>query len=218
GIKSIDIRVPFNGSIHVDFDDEIGDIADINQCQIFASLMNKQKVIDVFSVRIEYADNNSPYFVIHHIGSKESKKRNFNIAIGWFTIGYPQNFEFKQKNCMIKVFSGERNFNEEGSQNSFEITDNFICKQDCKLIMSALSIPKSSNIDLHKSNIVIGAHFTESGNKICTFTHDLDNSSADKLSEFRSHSRLKIVYSAFRLSSNNSNNHGRLLRQIEWKK
>ncbi|CAG8677233.1 17694_t:CDS:2 [Gigaspora margarita] len=196
GIKPIDIRVPFNGSIHVNFDDETGDIADINKCQIFASLMNKQKVIDVFSVRIEYADNNSPYFVIHHIGSKESKKRNFNIAIGWFIIGYPRNFEFKQKNCMIKVFSEERDLNEEGAQNSFEITDNFICKQDCKLVMSELSIPKSSNIDLHKSNIVIGAHFTESGNKICTFTHDLDNSSADKLSEFRSHSNLKIVYSS----------------------
>lgn len=86
------------------------------QCQIFASVMNQDNRI--YSLRVEYLDENTPTFVIHYVGeqkprSKERyKKEKYKIQVGWIVVGYPEKFVFEQSNCEIEVNEYECKVNE----------------------------------------------------------------------------------------------------------
>ncbi|KAF0512888.1 hsp70 family protein [Gigaspora margarita] len=73
------------------------------QCQIFASIMNKDNCI--YSLRIEYIDKDTPAFVIHYIGRRKKPKKiiDCKIHIGWIIVGYPERFIFERRNHDIKI-------------------------------------------------------------------------------------------------------------------
>ncbi|CAG8460380.1 10941_t:CDS:2, partial [Gigaspora margarita] len=60
------------------------------QCQIFASIMNKDNCI--YSLQTESIDKDTPAFVVHYIGRRKKPKKiiDCKIHIGWIIVGYPE--------------------------------------------------------------------------------------------------------------------------------
>ncbi|RIB28976.1 hypothetical protein C2G38_2057922 [Gigaspora rosea] len=165
------------------------------QCQIFASVMNQDNRI--YSLRVEYLDENTPTFVIHYVGEQKSrskeryKKEKYKIQVGWIIVGYPEKFMFEQSNCEIEVNENECKVNEiEEKSNlsySYPISSSLInsLSNHSKLGISVIEGPKvSSNYCTHKSKIVTGSHFS-SEDSACLFIHNPDNNNIESL---------KIVY------------------------
>ncbi|CAG8511884.1 24207_t:CDS:2 [Dentiscutata erythropus] len=63
--------------------------------KIFASTFNKENkdpFKNVFSIRIDYQNDKSPYFVIHRIGKVPSNHPQIDLLISWIVIGHEKNF------------------------------------------------------------------------------------------------------------------------------
>ncbi|CAG8519702.1 6023_t:CDS:2, partial [Gigaspora margarita] len=130
------------------------------QCQIFASVMNQDNRI--YSLRVEYLDENTPTFVIHYVGeqkprSKERyKKEKYKIQVGWIVVGYPEKFVFEQSNCEIEVNENECKVNEiEEKSNlsySYPISSSLInsLSNHSKLGISLIEVPKNARCGLLK--------------------------------------------------------------------
>ncbi|CAG8726989.1 13180_t:CDS:2, partial [Racocetra fulgida] len=173
-----------------DLNKEINDVTSSpHQCQIFASIINQDN--RVYSLRVEYLDENTPVFVIHYIGGRtNSRKKNpYKIEIGWIIIGYPENFIFEQRNNEMEVIINEK-YCEEMVKVEIENNHSYSC---CKLGISVIESPEiSSNYNVYKSKIVTGAHFPPE-NMACLFIHNLDkNHNVNE--NIGENLRLKMVY------------------------
>ncbi|KAF0553680.1 kinase-like protein [Gigaspora margarita] len=182
---------------------ELSKIANIQDCHIFATIMNKNE--GVFSLRVEYINNeNSPVIVVHKI-TKNKLIQHEHLKIGWIIVGLPNNFDFdftqteypivlKSKKCSISSKDG----------NHYKVE---IPKHDDSYILSACVLETVSKTV--KETFVIGSHIISSSNSACIFVHDLKGKAIndDELLQ-----RLKLFFCT--IETNQECNAGQL--NIKW--
>ncbi|PKY40971.1 hypothetical protein RhiirA4_539246 [Rhizophagus irregularis] len=136
--------------------------SNLRDCQIFASIMNKEKKKDVFSIQVVHSDC-SASILLHRISDDdENKPKHYNLWIGWIIIGYPNDFT----NVMDE-------FKVDTSNTVFSDTSIKFQKQElCLLANCAYEAPKESNSNPFESNIVAGVCFCEDST-LKAFTYDL---------------------------------------------
>ncbi|CAG8524588.1 27261_t:CDS:2, partial [Racocetra persica] len=176
-----------------DLNKEIKDVTSSpHQCQIFASIINQDN--RVYSLRVEYLDENTPVFVIHYI----------------------ENFIFEQRNNEMEVIINEK-YCEEMIKVEIENNHSYSCSINsssnscCKLGISVIESPEiSSNYNVYRSKIVTGAHFSPE-NMACLFIHNLDkkHNINENVGEDL---RLKMVYGIIDVRDAKS-----LLLKVKWK-
>ncbi|CAG8462861.1 16420_t:CDS:2 [Dentiscutata heterogama] len=67
----------------------------LSDCKLFATILNKadrKPYKNVFALRIDYLNDDTPYFVIHHIGAVPNLPQTIDLSISWMVIGYEKNF------------------------------------------------------------------------------------------------------------------------------
>ncbi|KAF0480861.1 hsp70 family protein [Gigaspora margarita] len=164
---------------------ELAGISNINECQIFASIMSENNEDKkVYAVHVIYTSS-SPAIVVHLVQRKEKttmsrkvgeparnifkkilKKPSCSITLGWIIVGPPTSFDFdlfpavlKSRNCSIS------------RQN-----DRYVAitpeHQHCILGTCVLKLAEENNP--MESKIVVGSHFTGK-NSACLFVYDLEN-------------------------------------------
>ncbi|CAG8742630.1 12657_t:CDS:2, partial [Gigaspora rosea] len=182
---------------------ELSKITNIQDCHIFATIMNKNE--GVFSLRIEYINNeNSPVIVVHKI-TKNKLIQYEHLKIGWIIVGQPNNFDFdftqteypivlKSKKCSIS--------SKEGKHYKVEIP-----KHDDSYILCTCVLETASKTV--KETFVIGSHIISSSNSACIFVHDLKGNAIndDELLQ-----RLKLFFCT--IETNQECNAGQL--NIKW--
>lgn len=133
--------------------------SNLQDCQIFASIMNKEK--DVFSIQVVHSDC-SASILLHRISDDENKPKYYNLRIGWIIIGYPNDFT----NVMdeFKVDTSNTVFSDTSIQ--------FQTQEHCLLANCAYEAPKESNSNPFESNIVAGVCFCENST-LKAFVYDL---------------------------------------------
>ncbi|CAG8543258.1 17327_t:CDS:2, partial [Dentiscutata erythropus] len=188
-----------------------------SQCQIFASIMNQDKRI--YSLRVDYADENSPAFVVHYVGNKKKlqKKQNqpYEIKVSWIIVGYPEKFIFELRNSEIDVTICEKRLEEmervdTNNNYSYRCTIDTYPNTCSKLGISVIHSPTSSSSYNPYTSIVIGTHF-RLDNKACLFIRNLDIShNNDNIID--GIPLLKIAYSIINMKDNKP----RLLK-AKWK-
>ncbi|CAG8486209.1 23671_t:CDS:2 [Cetraspora pellucida] len=152
--------------------EELSKITNIQDCHIFASIMNKDD--GVFSLRVEYInDESSPAIVVHNITNIQNK---YPIRIGWIIVGQPNNFDFhfvhteypivlKSKKCSVSYKAGKHY--------RIEIPD---FDGSCMLSTCVLETPSKTT----QATFVVGSHIIPSSHLACIFVHDLkDNTIND---------------------------------------
>lgn len=132
----------------------------LQDCQIFASIMNKEK--DVFSIQVVHSDC-SASILLHRISDDDKNKpKYYNLRIGWIIIGYPSDF--------INVMD---EFKVNTSNTVFRDTSIQFQKQGfCLLANCAYKAPKESDSNPFESNIVAGVCFCENS-ILKAFAYDL---------------------------------------------
>ncbi|CAG8496968.1 36581_t:CDS:2 [Gigaspora margarita] len=179
-----------------------------SQCQIFASIMNQDDRI--YSLRVDYVDENSPVFVVHYVGNKKKLRKKqrqlYKIRISWIIVGYPEKFMFELRNSGIDVTICEKKLEE-----MERVDTNNNCSYKCtidsspnttysKLGISVIHSPTSSRYYNPYKSIIIGTHFRPD-NTVCLFVRNLDsNSSNDNI--LNEIPLLKIVYSIINMGDN----------------
>ncbi|PKK69445.1 hypothetical protein RhiirC2_748408 [Rhizophagus irregularis] len=136
--------------------------SNLRDCQIFASIMNKEKKKDVFSIQVVHSDC-SASILLHRISDDdENKPKYYNLWIRWIIIGYPNDFT----NVMdeFKVNTSETVVRDTNIQ--------FQKQEFCLLTNCAYKAPKESNSNPFESNIVAGVCFCENST-LKAFTYDL---------------------------------------------
>ncbi|CAG8595723.1 11007_t:CDS:1 [Racocetra fulgida] len=143
----------------------------LKECQIFASVMNKEKMENVFSTRIiVYTSNNSASVVLHWINKSSMWHRTkfFNLQIGWVVVGQPRDFKFNE-NCDI-IDSGKYAL----TNNQISIYDQF--KDHSILVACTQQLPQQIDFHPKNSTLVTGVHFSclnDSQLSACFFIYDL---------------------------------------------
>ncbi|CAG8475754.1 23997_t:CDS:2 [Gigaspora margarita] len=167
--------------------EELKDIPDISECQIFTSIMC-EKDEDIFSSRVDYKDKYSPIILIHHIiSSKElrdkKKCKEHTIQIGWVVVGYCSNFDFSPLEYKVKIASRKLN-----------------------------NIETEPPYDPKSTTIAVSVHFSQSNNSACLFISDLNNSDLNNESNLAIDiERLKLVICTIEKCDNTG------LMNINWK-
>ncbi|CAG8701546.1 6638_t:CDS:2, partial [Racocetra fulgida] len=126
---------PFVHSLDENFNKlkESKKITNIHDCQIFASIMNKE-FRDIFSIRVEYEDKGTPLIIAHHITSiqnmknrliKIASKKDLKLKIGWIIVGYPETFDFDNTEMILR--SSEHTVSEEGDRLVAEKIPGYLC-------------------------------------------------------------------------------------------
>ncbi|CAG8685230.1 26656_t:CDS:2 [Gigaspora margarita] len=148
-------------------------IISVDDCQIFASIMNKDTE-NIFSIHVEYLDKNSPEIVVHSIAKNEYQ--NQSISIGWIIVGYPENFDFDNTEVILK-------------SDKYSVTENLGCenifvaknlgyeseKHSCILGTCVIETPEKAQYDPYKSTLIIGSHFDLNKNSACIFIRNNEN-------------------------------------------
>ncbi|CAG8600690.1 1387_t:CDS:2, partial [Cetraspora pellucida] len=148
----------------------------LKECQIFASVMNKKKMEEVFSTRIiVYTSNNSASVVLHwiHKRSKKQKARVFNLQIGWIIVGQP--VDFRYENCNFCIINRIEECAPNGDH-QISICDKFQ-RNHSILVSCTQQAPQQSIIHPEKSTLVTGVHFAcLNGSQLnaCFFMYDLE--------------------------------------------
>ncbi|CAG8774179.1 12249_t:CDS:2, partial [Racocetra persica] len=128
----------------------------LKECQIFASVMNKENMENVFSTRIiVYTSNNSASVVLHWINKSLMwyKTKFFNLQIGWVVVGQPKDFKFNE-NCDI-IDSGKY---APTNNHQISIYDQF--KDHSILVACTQQLPQQIDFHPKNSTLVTGVHFS----------------------------------------------------------
>ncbi|CAG8599112.1 6240_t:CDS:2, partial [Dentiscutata erythropus] len=160
------------------------------QCQILASIMNKDN--HIYSLRIEYVDEDTPVFVIHYLEKFIFEQRNHDIKI-------------TKKKCeeMAKV--------KIDNHLSYKCPIEQFFNHSSKLGICVIQCPsESSNYDVYQSKMVTGIHFSPE-KLACMFVHDLDDCTnvGNTIDEI---SPSKIICSIIDIKDNKS-----CMLEVEWK-
>lgn len=165
--------------------DKLADINNIEDCEIFFTIM-KKKNRHVFSSYITYDAPDKPVILIQRIPGKKTKKKYINIKIGWIVVGYPtKTFDFDLSNQV--TFRIEKyDFQ---NKNNLERTD-LQDVQDCERYVLTTcildSVEKTSSsleelsgsdkkrLRLRDSRLIVGTHFSLSKDSACSFFEDLN--------------------------------------------
>ncbi|CAG8618144.1 31975_t:CDS:2 [Gigaspora margarita] len=178
----------------------ISEINNIDECQIFASIVSEKD--HVFSLYVDYEEQDitRPLIVVHHIqwnkpkGWKKFNKspNNFYKAIlGWIIVGLPTSFDFKLNQHPLTLRSGK--YQASASKN-FRIVEIPNCRASdlnetcilgtCELkatiqpIQHATSRPIAH--DPYESKIIIGTHFNHCNKSACLFAYDIKDGNDGK--------------------------------------
>ncbi|CAG8725417.1 348_t:CDS:2, partial [Dentiscutata erythropus] len=87
----------------------------LRDCKLFAAILNKvdrKPYKNVFALRIDYLNEDTPYFVIHHIGTVPNLPQVIDLSISWMIIGYEKNFPiepFVNNSSLKYVWTKEQN-------------------------------------------------------------------------------------------------------------
>ncbi|CAG8715958.1 17681_t:CDS:2, partial [Cetraspora pellucida] len=138
-----------------DLSEQLRDIPNIKDCQIFTSIMNEKDKY-IFSSRIDYDDDN-PIIVIHRIASKKAPndRESYSIQLGWIVIGYPANFD---------VYFDFQKLPHQYARNKYIFGT------------CSLEVPKNS-YSSHETTLVTGVYFVPQKRMGCLFIYDIDNNS-----------------------------------------
>ncbi|CAG8708421.1 12717_t:CDS:2, partial [Cetraspora pellucida] len=83
------IRLPVIEPVHIP-----SNIPTLKDCKIFATILNKadrKPYKNVFSIRIDYLNDETPFFVIHRIGTIPRNLPQIDLKIPWMIVGYENN-------------------------------------------------------------------------------------------------------------------------------
>ncbi|KAF0553676.1 kinase-like protein [Gigaspora margarita] len=144
---------------------ELSKITNIKDCHIFASIMNQED--GVFSVRVEYIDENIPVIVVHNITYK-SIRYEHPIKIGWIIVGQPNNFDFDFTQAKYPIVLKSKKYSvtsKVGKHYKVEIPKHSSC------ILSTCVLETTSITT--KETLVVGAHIIPFSHSACIFVHDL---------------------------------------------
>ncbi|CAG8446362.1 10119_t:CDS:2 [Dentiscutata erythropus] len=145
---------------------ELSKITNIQDCHIFASIMNKNE--GVYSLRIEYInDENSPAIVVHNITSKRIQHKY--LQIGWIIVGQPNNFDFDIAQTEYPIVLKSKKYSVSSKLGKHYKVE--IPKCDNSYIMSTCILEAAS--ETTKETFVVGAHIIPSSHSACIFIHDL---------------------------------------------
>ncbi|RIB07679.1 hypothetical protein C2G38_2147435 [Gigaspora rosea] len=159
------------------FADKLHEIPNRHECQIFASIMNKDDE-NVFSLRVDYEDKYSPVILVHLVASKKEKSKRYSTQIGWIVVGYPTNFDFDQAEYPITLRGYIPEISKLSNRYIADIPDHNSVPHHLKTRMLStciLEAPSSkTSYNPHNTTIVIGTHFTSSNHLACLFACNIN--------------------------------------------
>ncbi|RIB26000.1 hypothetical protein C2G38_363074 [Gigaspora rosea] len=145
--------------------------------------MNKQ-LKDIFSIRVEYEDENTPIIIAHRImpiqnfqnniksiPEKFTKRHKKKLEIGWIIVGYPEDFDFDNTEVILRSDKYDVSEEENG----------LVAKSPGYLCTCVIEAPEtrrsaqtrvvSGDYDPYKSMLIIGTHFNKDKGSACIFIH-----------------------------------------------
>ncbi|CAG8502808.1 3711_t:CDS:2, partial [Dentiscutata heterogama] len=159
--------------------EELTEISNINECQIFASIMNENnKDKKVYALHVNYAAENTPVIVVHLVQSKKrsknksirsrNKSKSSSIKLGWIIVGPPTFFGFDLTEFPVILKSCNCSISKMNNQYIATIPEHQGCiLGTCVLKAEEVKYPS-------KSKVIVGSHFT--GEKsACLFAYSLEN-------------------------------------------
>ncbi|CAG8500417.1 27546_t:CDS:2 [Dentiscutata erythropus] len=175
---------------------QIYEIKNIDQCQIFASIVSKEED-NVFSLHVDFEDRNPmlPVIVVHHIQWNDSRikkflkkiKNYYEAKLCWIIVGVPTSFDFEQIHHPLTLASGTYSASESENLCIVEIPNceslNF--NQTCVLCTCKLEATKTIQLtqpppvqqikyNPQDSKIVVGTHFTPCNKSACLFAYNFE--------------------------------------------
>ncbi|CAG8644705.1 9501_t:CDS:2 [Dentiscutata heterogama] len=150
--------------------------------KIFVSIINNtnRKHLDnnVFAIRVDYQNPESPYLIIHHhLGMVIEDSSSINLSVPWIIIGYNDKFptdEFSKTSCIENI---KHIWTKDGTDTEIKLPKP-IYKDYCWISTCVLDCEENPGYEFGMSNIVISHHFCQSDNikvKICCNQHDLSD-------------------------------------------
>ncbi|CAG8462901.1 16422_t:CDS:2 [Dentiscutata heterogama] len=153
-------------------------ISTLGDCKIFATIFNREDrkpYKNVFSIRIDYLNEETPFFVIHRIGKIPHNLPQIDLLIPWMIVGY-------ENNLPLKPFLDK-------SLISYLITKNPIEKADDTTIVLERSIPhnhcwittitlncrKNDQYQFARSRALINCHLQSNDRMVINLCYNVHN-------------------------------------------
>ncbi|CAG8807230.1 43555_t:CDS:2, partial [Gigaspora margarita] len=154
--------------------------------KIFVSMINntsdannKNLSNNVFAIRVDYQNPESPYFIIHRLGMVIKNSPPINISAPWIIIGYDDKFpieQFSKTSCIEHI---EHIWTKDSTDTEIKLPKP-IYQDYCWISTCVLDCEENPGYEFGMSNIVISHHFCQSDNKkvkICCNQHNLSDHS-----------------------------------------
>ncbi|CAG8598710.1 14630_t:CDS:2, partial [Dentiscutata erythropus] len=178
-IRGYDLRSPVVEQVPVP-----PNISTEGDCKIFAAVFNRsdrKPYQNVFSIRIDYTHPETPFFVIHRIGTIPHNLPQIDLLIPWMIVGY-------ENNLPLGPFLDKSLINYLKTKNPIENPDDTtivlerpIPHNHCWITTITLNCRKNPQYQFARSGALIGCHLQSNDRMVINLCHNEHNNDNDPL-------------------------------------